>query len=60
MAVGYVAGLSKDISRFLGIILALSFSSVIYLIADLDSINKGFLKVSQQPIMELHQKFQHS
>jgi hypothetical protein len=58
MAVGYVAGLSKGISPFLGVILALTFSSIIYLIADLDSINKGFLKVSQQPIIELQQRFQ--
>lgn len=58
IAVGYVAGLSKGISPFLGIVLALTFSSVIYLIADLDSINKGFLVVNQQPIIELQQKFQ--
>lgn len=57
IAVGYVAGLSRGISPFLGLVLALTFSSIIYLIADLDSINKGWLKISQRPITELQQDF---
>ncbi len=56
VAVGYVAGLSKGISPILGLILALTTSSIIYLIADVDSLNKGWLTISQQPIIELQQK----
>lgn len=57
VAVGYVAGLSRGISPILGVILALTFSSIIYLIADLDSINKGWLKISQRPMIELQEQF---
>jgi hypothetical protein len=54
--VGYQAGLSdKKIIR-VGIVLALAFSLVIYLIVDLDRAGEGRMRVGQRPMLELQQK----
>lgn len=53
IGVGYSTGLSKGISPFLALILTLTFAAVIYLIADLDNGDEGFLKINQQPMVQL-------
>lgn len=55
--VGYQAGLSGQGSVKMGIVLALSFSAVIFLIADLDRIT-GTLRVNQQPMFDLQKHMQ--
>lgn len=56
-SVGYQIGLIH--ARYLGInlLLILTFSSVIVLIADLDRPQEGFIKVSQQSLIDLIDKF---
>jgi len=54
--VGYQAGLSGKSSK-VSLVLALTFSVVILLIADLDRAT-GSLRVSQQPMLELQKKLQ--
>jgi hypothetical protein len=56
MAVGYQFGLSSVHSYMIYFILALGFSLTITMIADFDSITKGALRVSQQPMQELQQR----
>jgi hypothetical protein len=53
MAVGYQSGLSatRRSPAMLGTVLA--FAGVLYLIADLDRGHEGFLKVSQQALLDL-------
>lgn len=56
--VGYqfgIAGMRDIVSSF---ILPLSFTIVICLISDLDRVNQGALKVSQQPMIDLDQKLE--
>lgn len=55
-AVGYQFGLAGHDSRLIHIALAIAFSAVVWLIADLDRANEGALRVSQQPMLQLHQK----
>lgn len=55
--VGYQAGLSGQGSVKMGIVLALSFSAVIFLIADLDRVT-GTLRVNQQPMFDLQKQMQ--
>lgn len=59
-SVGYQLGLFH--ARYMGIILLLilTFSSVIVLIVDLDQPQKGFIKVSQQSLIDLMDKFNKS
>lgn len=56
-SVGYQIGLIE--AHYLGInlLLILTFSSVIVLIADLDGPQEGFIKVSQQSLIDLFDKF---
>lgn len=56
-SVGYQIGLIN--AHYLGIslLLILTFSSVIVLIADLDRPQEGFIKVSQQSLIDLINKF---
>jgi len=56
-SLGYQFGLTH--TRFMGItlLLILTFSSVIALIADLDRPQEGFVKVSQQSLIDLKSKF---
>jgi hypothetical protein len=57
VSVGYQAGLSGKSSIKMGLVLAFTFSSVIFLIADLDRA-AGTLRVSQQPLFDLQKKMQ--
>jgi hypothetical protein len=56
--VGYQVGLSGKSNFKVGIVLALTFSSVIFLIADLDRATEGYLHVNQQPMFELQKNMQ--
>ncbi|WP_068471368.1 hypothetical protein [Candidatus Protochlamydia phocaeensis] len=59
-SLGYQFGLTH--TRYIGITLLfiLTFSSVIALISDLDRPQEGFIKVSQQPLIDLINKFNTS
>jgi hypothetical protein len=50
---GYRAGIGKRRSLVANLILVLAFAAVIVLIADLDRPQEGFLKVSQQAMLDL-------
>ena len=56
LAVGYEFGLNNIRSIIISIILALAFSAVIVLIADLDRGVSGTLRVDQKPLIELQKK----
>jgi hypothetical protein len=58
--VGYQIGLVH--SRYMGITLPviLMFSSVIVLIADLDRPQEGFIKISQQSLIDLQEKIKYN
>jgi hypothetical protein len=55
-AMGYQFGLTGTHSWIVTILLVLVFASVILLIADLDRPQSGFLRVSQQPMIDLINK----
>lgn len=55
-AVGYDFGLNGVGSFLISLVMALAFSAIIFLIADLDRPTEGLLKVSQKPMIELQQK----
>lgn len=55
--VGYQEGLSGKRSVKMGIVLAFTFSAVVFLIADLDRVT-GTLRVNQKPLFELQQRIQ--
>jgi len=56
--VGYQAGLSAKSSLRIGLVLAFTFSTMVYLIADLDRVTEGSLRVNQQPLLQLQKKMQ--
>jgi hypothetical protein len=56
--VGYQVGLSGKKVFKISMVLALTFSAVVFLIADLDSSSQGYLQVSQGPMFELQKKMQ--
>jgi hypothetical protein len=58
--VGYQVGLSGKSVLKVSIVLALIFSSVVLLIADLDRATEGSLRVNQQPLLELQKKLHAS
>lgn len=58
--VGYQVGLSGKNVFKVSVVLAMVFSSVIFLIADLDRSSEGYLRVSQLPMIELQQKMHSS
>lgn len=60
LIVGYQAGMAGKSSLKIGIVLALTFSVVVFLIADLDRASEGSLQVSQGPMLELQKKLQNS
>ncbi len=49
---GYQAGLTRAFRSPAVLILALTFGAVIWLITDMDRPGEGFLRVSQEPILE--------
>jgi hypothetical protein len=53
LTMGYQAGMSTGIRSPASIVLALSFGAVIWLVANLDRPNEGFLRVSQEPMTEV-------
>lgn len=57
-AMGYHAGLSRTSRSLVELAVALTFSAVIGLIADLDRPQEGVLKVSQQALIDLRQSMQ--
>jgi hypothetical protein len=57
VAVGYQLGLSDARSLLVPAILAVTFSTVVLLIADLDRATAGGLTVSQQPMLALEKEF---
>jgi hypothetical protein len=58
--VGYQIGLSGKKASKVGIVLALTFSAVVFLVADLDRSTEGNLRVNQKPMFELQQKLHTS
>jgi hypothetical protein len=57
-AMGYHAGLSRTSRSIAQLAVAVTFSAVIGLIADLDRPQEGVLKVSQQALVDLRQSMQ--
>lgn len=55
---GYQAGLSATCRSLEMPIFALAFACVLYLIVDLDRAHEGLLRVSQQPMVRLHDSMQ--
>jgi hypothetical protein len=54
--VGYQFGLAGRRNPAVHLAMAITFSAVVLLIADLDRTTQGVLRVSQQPMLELQQK----
>jgi hypothetical protein len=52
-SIGYQCGVNNSKNRIVTIALAVSFSIVTTMIADLDNPTTGFLKTSQQPLIDL-------
>ena len=52
IAVGYQFGLTGRRNILIAMILALAFSAVVLLIADLDRATQGALQVSQEPMLK--------
>jgi hypothetical protein len=57
IATGYQFGVTGKSSQLIIIVMALSFSAIIMLIADLDRAKEGVMIVSQKPMIELQHKF---
>ncbi|MBW8868535.1 MAG: hypothetical protein JF610_14615 [Acidobacteria bacterium] len=55
IAVGYQFGLTGRGNPLIAVVLALAFSSVVLLIADLDRATQGALQVSQEPMLKLQE-----
>ena len=53
VAVGYQAAIAKSQRSWILVLLALSFATVIALIAVLDNPESGYLQVSQQPLIDV-------
>jgi hypothetical protein len=58
IAVGYQFGLTGRRNLLIAAVLALAFSSVVLLIADLDRATEGALQVSQEPMLKLQEALQ--
>lgn len=58
MSIGYHAGINGSRRSVAALALVVAFSGVIMLIADLDRTQKGFLRISQQAMIELQQSMQ--
>ena len=56
VTVGYQFGVTRKIPGPISVILAMTFSSVLTLIADLDRAATGTVQVDQRPIIQLQQK----
>lgn len=60
ISMGYLAGIAGKRTNLVTLALVLAFSSVIYLIIDLDRPQEGLLQVSQQPLQDLRNKMDAS
>jgi hypothetical protein len=60
VAVGFYSGTFNSQSRFITFTMLIAFSSLIFLISDLDSPYRGFLKVPQTPMQDLLKKIELS
>jgi len=58
--VGYQFGVAGRSSFLIHLVLALTFSAVVYLIADLDRPLHGLLQVSQQPMLDLGERLERA
>jgi hypothetical protein len=56
--VGYQTGLSGKSNLKVGILLSLTFSTVLFLMVDLDRSTEGYFRVSHKPMIELQKKLQ--
>jgi predicted membrane protein len=54
-AMGYHSGLTGTVRSLAILAVSFTFSVVIFLIADLDRPQEGFLTVSQEPLTDLRQ-----
>jgi hypothetical protein len=59
-SMGYQAGLSATRRSPAMLLLVLAFAGVLFLIADLDRGNEGFLRVSQAAMTDLQESMQHA
>lgn len=59
LSMGYQTGLSATRRTPAEVLLALAFAGVLLLIVDLDRAHEGFLRVSQQPLIDLQKSMQH-
>jgi len=55
IAMGYQMGVSGRMSNLLSIIMALTFSAVLVLIADLDRYDQGFFALPKQPMIDFYE-----
>jgi hypothetical protein len=56
--VGYHTGLSGKSNFKAGLLLILTFSFILYLMADLDRATEGYFRLNQKPMLELQKKMQ--
>jgi hypothetical protein len=54
-SMGYLAGIAGKRTNLVTLTLVLAFSSVMFLIVDLDRPQEGLLKVTQQPLIDLRE-----
>jgi hypothetical protein len=59
VGVGYYAGLTSKTRTWETLILVVTFSGVLLMLADLDRPQEGLLKVSQQAMVDLRQSMKH-
>ncbi|MBI2743521.1 MAG: hypothetical protein HYX48_06360 [Chlamydiales bacterium] len=60
VGMGYYSGLTGARSVIINLAMILTFSGVVFLIADLDNSQGGFVRVSQQPMLDLLKKISPS
>jgi hypothetical protein len=60
LMVGYQIGISGRKNLKIALVLALTFSTIVFLIVDLDRTTEGYLRVSQKPMFELQKQMQLS
>jgi hypothetical protein len=60
VSLGYQAGLVATRRSLAMPIFALAFTSVLYLILDLDRAHEGFLQISQQAMVNVHNSMKAS
>lgn len=56
VAIGYQAGLAATRRSPMMLLMAMAFTIILFLIVDLDRSQEGFLRISQQPLLDLQQQ----